>query len=255
MDHADPVLSLHAVHKSHGHAPNTVAALRGVSLEISAGSWCAIMGPSGCGKTTLLHCCAGLSQPQSGQIRVFGNDLLAMSDQQRSALRRQRLGVIFQAYNLVPTLNALDNVALPLILDGGAERPARDKAGALLERVGLSNRAQHLPAQLSGGEQQRVAIARALVADAPLVVADEPTGSLDRRSGEAVGRILREVAGGGQRTVMVVTHDPQVAAWADRVLIMVDGQVVDDCPSTGDAAAIAARVQHFGADVTAETAP
>ncbi len=234
------------LHKSHGQGSTTVNALKGVSLELEAGTLTAIMGPSGSGKSTLLHCCAGLSLPDKGSVELDGQTINELDDNKRSALRRQKLGMIFQSFNLVPTLTALDNIALPLILDGGNEQAARNKAAELLERVGLATRSQHVPSHLSGGEQQRVAIARALIADAPLVLADEPTGNLDSQSGEQVGQLFQEILTSEQRAVGMVTHEPSVAAWADRVLILVDGNIVDDFSAKGDAATIAQR-SHVGA--------
>lgn len=236
-------LIVEGLHKTHGQGSTMVEALKGVNFQLEPGTMTAIMGPSGSGKSSLLHCCAGLSLPSKGTVRLAGQVINDLNDHQRSTLRRHKLGMIFQSFNLVPTLSALDNIALPALLDGGNEQAAKQRASELLERVGLSTRAQHLPPQLSGGEQQRVAIARALIADAPLILADEPTGNLDSQSGESVGTLFQEILSSEQRAVGMVTHEAAVAAWADRVLILVDGQIVDNFAAKGDAATIAQRSQ------------
>jgi putative ABC transport system ATP-binding protein len=214
--------------KIYGKYEASVKALNGINLRVLAGEFVAVMGPSGCGKSTLLHLTGGLDRPTTGQIRVDGQDLSALNDDQLSALRRQRIGFIFQFYNLIPVLNALENAALPLVLDGMKPAEASTRAREWLERAGLADRLTHRPDQLSGGQQQRVAIARALAADPALVLADEPTGNLDSRAGDEIAGLLRRIAKEWGRTVMMVTHDPRISAYADRIIFLKDGTVIDD---------------------------
>jgi putative ABC transport system ATP-binding protein len=202
-----------------------VQALRGVDLRIEAGEFVAIMGPSGCGKSTLLHVLGGIDSPSAGTVLFEGADLGSLSDTERSLVRRRRLGFVFQKMNLLPTLSALENVALPLRIDGMRRGEAHERADEVLERVELARRARHFPHELSGGEQQRVAIARALVIQPAVLLADEPTGALDSANGRSILALLRRCADGGQ-TVVMVTHDAAMAASADRVLSMRDGQIV-----------------------------
>jgi putative ABC transport system ATP-binding protein len=210
------------VSKSYGEGGNAVHAVRGLSLEIPTGMFAAIVGASGSGKTTLLHLIGALDRPTAGRVEVAGLDLGSMSDAERTRFRRTKVGFVFQFFNLLPMLNAVENVALPAELSGMPSRRARERAESLLERVQLGHRKQHRPSALSGGEMQRVAIARALMMDPPLVVADEPTGNLDSKTGAAVLDELREAVG-LERTLVLVTHDPSIAARADRVLTMRDG--------------------------------
>ena len=199
-----------------------VHALRGVDLDVRRGSFTAIMGPSGSGKSTLLHLIGALDTPSGGTLEVGGVRLDGLRERELTLLRRDRLGFVFQFFNLLPTLTALENVLLPGLIAG--ERPARraERAAELLELVGLSERAEHLPAQLSGGEQQRISIARALLREPDLVLADEPTGNLDSKSGDTVLGLLRRIADEGQ-TVVMVSHDPLAAGRADEVLFLRDG--------------------------------
>jgi putative ABC transport system ATP-binding protein len=185
------------------------------------------MGPSGCGKSTLLHLVGGLDVPTSGRVLLDGRDLSGLSDNDLTELRRRRIGFVFQFFNLLPVLGAGENVALPLILDGVKPAEAQSRAGAWLQRLGLAGRIDHRPDQLSGGQQQRVAIARALVAEPALILADEPTGNLDTRAGDEIARLLRQVADEWGRTILMVTHDPRVAAYAGRSILLRDGVVVD----------------------------
>jgi putative ABC transport system ATP-binding protein len=222
-----PVLCAARLRKSYGRGTTVVKAVDGIDLDVAAGELVAIMGASGSGKTTLLHLVAGLIRADDGIVRVGDQELTALSDRQLTIFRATHLGVVFQAYNLMPTLNALDNVALPLMLSGIGRRQARGAARDRLEAVGMGNRESHRPPQLSGGEQQRVAIARALVNDPQVVMADEPTGNLDRTNVRAVCKLMREVVASDRRAVVIVTHDPLVAAYADRVVILADGRVVD----------------------------
>jgi putative ABC transport system ATP-binding protein len=215
-----------AVTRRYGDGESAVDALRGVSLEVPAGQFTAVMGPSGSGKSTLMHLLAGLDRPSSGTVQVGGRDISAMADRQLTKLRRRHIGFVFQSFNLLPTLTAEENVVLPLAI-ARVKPPAAD-VDALLERVGLAERRDHKPSELSGGQQQRVAIARALIARPTVLFADEPTGNLDSAAGAAVLDLLREaVALDGQTTVMV-THDPRAAAAADRVLFLADGRIVGD---------------------------
>jgi len=226
------VIELKQVEKIYGGVGGAqgVPALRGVDLSIPAGELVAIVGPSGSGKSTLLNLMGALDRPSSGRVIIHGSDLAGLDDDALTLLRRDRIGFVFQFFNLIPTLTALENVMLPALLAGG--RPSgeiRDRASSALAQVGLAARAAHTPRTLSGGEMQRVAIARALVLDPPLVLADEPTGNLDSRTGKDVLAFLIG-ARTEKRTVVLVTHDPRVAERADRVLTMRDGRLVGDGP-------------------------
>ena len=222
----EPVIRLERVTRTYGNGATAVSALAEVSLEIAMGSLVSIVGPSGSGKSTLLNLLGALDQPTSGKVVVAGADLGVLADDDRTRFRRERLGFVFQFFNLLPTLTAVENVELPARLAGKSSRQCRAKAEDLLLRVGLEKRRDHLPEQLSGGEMQRVAVARALVMDAPVVLADEPTGNLDSKSGQGVLELLRGVA--GERTVVLVTHDPKIAAQAERVIALADGRVASD---------------------------
>jgi putative ABC transport system ATP-binding protein len=203
-----------------------VTALAGISLSFAAGSSAAIVGPSGSGKSTLLGLIAGLDRPDGGRVLIEGRDLATLGERERSRLRAQRLGFVFQSYRLLPTLTALENVALAVELAGLDQ--ADERARTWLERVGLGDRAGHLPTRLSGGEQQRVAVARALVAGPALVLADEPTGNLDSRTGAAIADLLLGLAGTGGATLILVTHDESLARRTGRIVRLADGQVVAD---------------------------
>jgi putative ABC transport system ATP-binding protein len=222
-----PILAATGVTTVYRTAAQEVQALRGIDLVIEAGEFVAVMGPSGSGKTTLLNCLSGLDDIDSGQVTVEGVDVHAMPDGDRTAHRARSMGFIFQAYNLIPVLSAAENVELPLLLRGRRPGVARDRAIQMLARVGLADRADHRPNELSGGEQQRVAIARALVGKPALVWADEPTGNLDSTMAMAVLQLLQEVHAAGQ-TIVVVTHDPNIARAAWRLVRMQDGMIVDD---------------------------
>jgi putative ABC transport system ATP-binding protein len=206
----------------------TVKAVGGVSCSIFREELTAIVGPSGCGKSTLLSLLGALDVPTSGQVFVGGVDIASLTDFDRTLLRRRKIGFVFQAYNLMPTLTALENAALPLELDGVSQREALERARAGLEQVGLGRRVDHLPSMLSGGEQQRVAVARALVTAPTLLLADEPTGNLDTSGGQQVMRLIRDLVADHGQTVVLVTHDNEIAASADRILHMRDGLIVED---------------------------
>ncbi|MEU5893835.1 ABC transporter ATP-binding protein [Streptomyces sp. NPDC047461] len=202
-----------------------VRALDDVSLTVERGAFVAVMGPSGSGKSTLMHCAAGLDSPTSGSIRIDGHEIGGLNETRRTELRRERIGFVFQAYNLIPSLSIEDNITLPLRLAGRA--PDHDWLRTLVGRVGLADRLSHRPAELSGGQQQRAAVVRALVARPAVVFADEPTGALDLRSAHEVLDLLRDLVEELHQTVVMVTHDPAAAARAHRVLVMADGRVVE----------------------------
>ncbi|BCB76870.1 ABC transporter ATP-binding protein [Phytohabitans flavus] len=249
----DETVRLEALSKTYGSGDNAVTALRGVTLEFPPGSFTAIMGPSGSGKSTLLQCAAGLDRPSGGRVVVAGTDLSVLDETALTLLRRDRIGFVFQSFNLLPSLTAAQNVALPLRLAGIRPDPA--EITAALREVGLEDRASHRPSELSGGQQQRVAIARALVTKPAVLFADEPTGALDTMTSRDLLRTLRGLvdratrASGdkpiaGIRTIVMVTHDPVVAAYAHRVVFLADGRVVGELADpTADA--VAARMVHL----------
>jgi putative ABC transport system ATP-binding protein len=214
--------------KVYGEGSTTVHALRGVSLEFPDGEFAAIMGPSGSGKSTLLHLLGALDKPSSGRVIVGGTDLSGLSDRKLTLLRRERMGFVFQFFNLIPTLSAEENILLPALIAGEKAGKYSGRLDELLELVGLSARRTHRPDELSGGEQQRVAIARALVRNPDIILADEPTGNLDSTTGAGVLDLLKESAGRYDQTILMVTHDPRAAAFADRVVFLSDGRVVDE---------------------------
>jgi putative ABC transport system ATP-binding protein len=216
------MLTLQHVTKVYRQGRRMVHALRGVNLCIGDGEFVVIMGPSGSGKSTLLHLLGALDVPTSGSIQFAGRDLKCLSERKRSLLRRRRIGFVFQSFNLLPTLTAAENVALPLLLAG--EGPSRSRALAALDRMGLSARADHFPEQMSGGEMQRVAIARALVTDPELILCDEPTGNLDSANAKRILLLLRGLPD-GRRAVVLVTHDLQAAAHGDRTIHLRDGRL------------------------------
>ncbi|MET7880959.1 ABC transporter ATP-binding protein [Micromonospora profundi] len=226
------MLELRAVHRTHGTGPAAVHALRGISLVVRPGELVAVMGPSGSGKSTLLALAGGLDRPTRGDVLVEGQRLGALDPRGLAQLRRRRIGYIFQHLNLLGSLSALENVALPLELDGVGGRKARTAALAALAEVGLPALADRFPDQLSGGQQQRVAIARALVGERRLVLADEPTGALDSQTGEAVLHLLRRRVDAGAAGILV-THEARHAGWADRVVFLRDGVLVDTTAPLG----------------------
>jgi putative ABC transport system ATP-binding protein len=215
--------------KTHGRGATAVHALRQVSLDFPAGQFTAVMGPSGSGKSTLLHCLAGLDTPTSGSVFLGDTDLAALGERELTRLRRDRIGFVFQAFNLVPTLDAAENIQLPRRLAG--RRVDRAWFDRVVDTMGLRDRLSHRPAELSGGQQQRVAVARALAGRAEIVFADEPTGNLDSRSGAEVLGFLRRAVDEDGQTVLMVTHDAGAAATADRVLFLADGRVVGELAS------------------------
>ncbi|MFE1236740.1 ABC transporter ATP-binding protein [Streptomyces tendae] len=220
---SDDAIRLSSVSRRYGAGDGTVTALDDVSLSFRRGSFTAVMGPSGSGKSTLLQCAAGLDRPTSGSVVVGGTELTGLSERRLTLLRRERVGFVFQAFNLLPSLTAAQNVALPLRLAG--RRPPRDRVREALRQVGLADRARHRPTELSGGQQQRVALARALITRPEVLFADEPTGALDSHTGREVLALLRGMVDREGQTVVMVTHDPVAAARADRVLFLVDGHV------------------------------
>ncbi len=230
---ATPVVETQVLTKVFGKGETAVTALDGVSLKIQPGEFVAVMGPSGCGKSTLLHLVGGLDRPTGGKVLVEGQDLAGLADKNLTELRRRKVGFIFQFYNLIPVLRAEENAALPLVLDGVKPAEASAKAKQWLTRVGLGDRTASKPHQLSGGQQQKVAIARALASEPSLVLADEPTGNLDSRASDDVALLLRQIADQWKRTVVVVTHDPRMAAHADRIVFLKDGAVVDETRLAG----------------------
>jgi len=220
------VLELRDVHRTHGTGNTAVHALRGVSLGVAPGELVAVMGPSGSGKSTLLNLAGGLDRPSRGDVVVEGSVLGRLGRRELAAVRRRRVGYVFQDLNLLPSLTAAENVALPLELDGQRPRRIRGLALVALEEVGLADLADRFPDEMSGGQQQRVAIARALIGDRRLVLADEPTGALDSHTGEAVLKLLRARVDTGAAGVLV-THEARHAAWADRIVFLRDGEIVD----------------------------
>ncbi|MGN6868331.1 MAG: ABC transporter ATP-binding protein [Solirubrobacteraceae bacterium] len=236
-------VALHDVRKVYGRGAGTVVALDGVSVRLPVGSFTAVMGPSGSGKSTFLNVAAGLDRPNAGTVTLGDTDLTRLSERRLTVLRRERIGFVFQAFNLLPSLTVAQNIGLPMRLDG--HRPRRSAVRDVATRVGLEKRLRHRPSELSGGQQQRVAIARALVTRPEVVFADEPTGALDTRTGHEVLELLREIVDQDGRTVVMVTHDPAAAAWADRVILLADGRLAGmlDDPVPDE---VAERLAHLG---------
>ncbi|MCD0447909.1 ABC transporter ATP-binding protein [Actinocorallia sp. API 0066] len=239
------VLRLEGLRKVHGDDDNRVVALQDVSLRLARGTFTAVMGPSGSGKSTLLQCAAGLDRPTAGRVFVDGREMTG-TESELTVFRREHIGFVFQQFNLLPSLTVLQNVTLPLRLAG--RRPDEARAAEILRGVGLGDRLGHRPPQLSGGQQQRTAIARALVAEPSVVFADEPTGALDTRSAREVLKLLQQAVRAHGRTIVMVTHDPVAAAYADAVLFLADGRIVGRMADpTADA--VAERLTHLGDDV------
>jgi putative ABC transport system ATP-binding protein len=223
-----PVLSGKDVTRRYGAGETAVDALRGVSLDVPKGQLTAVMGPSGSGKSTLMHILAGLDKPTSGEVTIAGTEVSKLNDTELTKLRRRHIGFVFQFFNLLPMLNAEENVVLPLSIAG--EKPKKSWVDELMKNIGLDDRRDHRPAELSGGQQQRVAIGRALVSRPTIVFADEPTGNLDSKTSGEILELMRESVDAYDQTTVMVTHDPRAAAIADRILFLDDGAIVKDLP-------------------------
>lgn len=237
------ILDVSKVTRTFGEPPDEVHALRGVNVRVHRGEFVAIMGASGSGKSTMVHICGGLEVPTSGKVLVDGTDLAQLSDKQRTLFRRRRMGVIFQSFNLLPTLSAIENIKLPLLVDNLDPDDIDARAEAQLRRVHLEGRRDHRPDAMSGGEQQRVAVARALVNDPAIILADEPTGNLDSKNAQEIWALLRRLTSEFGKTVLMITHEAAGAAMADRVLVLRDGVIRGEFEAggAGDAALVAAR--------------
>ena len=222
-----PVLEAINVYKSYRRGDHVVTALNGVTLTVSAGERVAVMGPSGCGKSTLLHLCGAMDRPSKGEVRLEGQSLCSLDDDQLTRLRRRQVGFVFQSFNLMPTLTVAQNIGLPLLLSGSGEDEARTAAEELAKRVGLTPRLDHLPQQLSGGEVQRVAIVRAVIHEPTVLIADEPTGNLDSDNGRRILELLLELNEQSQTAIILATHDESVAHQLDRVVSLRDGQALN----------------------------
>jgi len=220
-----PILILERVEKVYEGGRGGVAALRGVSFEVEAGDFVSLMGPSGCGKSSLLHLIGGMDRPTRGRVLLGGVPLDELSEEELTTLRREKIGFVFQSFNLLPTLTVSENVALPLMLAGAHERRARERTRTLLERVGLGPRSEHFPAELSGGEMQRTAVARAVIASPEIVLADEPTGNLDSENGEQVMKLLADLNSELGITVILATHSEEAALHTRRTVRMRDGLI------------------------------
>ena len=244
----DAALQTRDLTKVFGEGKTAVRALDGVSLGVERGDMVAIMGPSGSGKSTLLHLLGALDTPTSGEILLAGRRYDGLGEGELTRLRRERIGFVFQFFNLLPALSAEENVLLPALIAGRRDDAIRERAGELLGRVGLTDRAQHLPPELSGGEQQRVSIARALLTEPEIVLADEPTGNLDTRSSTGVLDLLRELNEAEGQTLVIVTHDPAAASTARRVVFLRDGKVAGEAPGGSTAQVIEAQSRFEAAD-------
>jgi putative ABC transport system ATP-binding protein len=233
------------VTKNFRQGQEVVRALDAISLQVEPGQFLAVMGASGSGKSTLLHLVAGLTSSDGGRVLINGTELGKMTDRQLTLFRRRHVGLIFQSFNLIPTLTAHENVALPLMLEGTLTAGQKDKVRALIGRLGMGHRAEHRPDALSGGEQQRIAIGRALITEPALVLADEPTGNLDAANSRAVCELLRDLSVVHGKTIVMVTHEPAVAAYAQEVAVIKDGKLLDRFPTEGPASSqeLAVRYQ------------
>ncbi len=229
------IVTAHDLHRRYGEGEAAVDALDGVSVSFEEGRFSAIMGPSGSGKSTLMHILAGLDRPTSGTVELAGTEITSLDDGDLTKLRRDKLGFIFQFFNLIPVLTAEENIVLPLSIAG--RKPEAEWLQRLIDTIGLADRTKHRPSELSGGQQQRVAVARALVSKPAVVFADEPTGNLDSRASEEVLRLLRQSVDEFGQTVVMVTHDPEAASYADRLVVLRDGRLVHDA-AAGSAAEV-----------------
>ncbi len=241
------IVQVEAVRKQYRLGRVTVDALAGVNFAVNKGEFVAIMGPSGSGKSTLLHLLGGLDQPSEGTVTLADKKLSVLDDRQITLVRRRNVGFIFQFYNLVPTLSAEENIALPLLIDGKRLKDHRARINQLLTLVGIADRRHHKPDELSGGQQQRVAIARAFVNEPSIVLADEPTGNLDSKSGEDVLKLLRRSCDELGQTIVMVTHDAKAASFADRVVFLKDGRIVDELRLNGNRGEAAHILEHLKA--------
>lgn len=242
MSHGDggeALLRIQGLSKSYCLGTGTIPVLEGLSLEVGAGEMVAIMGPSGSGKTTLLNCIAGIDLPDSGSVAIQGRVVDYQSEAERTRLRRQHIGMVFQFFNLIPTLNVRENVALPFLISGIRNQASMDRVDALLEEVGMAHRGTHLPFQLSGGEMQLVSIARALAQRPSLLLADEPTGNVNPHIGRSIMEILRATARREHAGLLMVTHSPEHAAWADRIAFLKDGRIAEELRQQGRRDALA----------------
>jgi putative ABC transport system ATP-binding protein len=241
---AEPIVTATAVTRRYGDGDTAVDALRGITLEIDESRMTAIMGPSGSGKSTLMHILAGLDRPTTGTVVLDGVEITGLNDKKLTLLRRERIGFVFQFFNLLPTLTAEENVLLPLSIAG--EKPDQEWVDELLETVGIDGRRKHRPSELSGGQQQRVAVARALVSKPAVLFADEPTGNLDSSTSKELLRVLRRSVDELGQTIVMVTHDASAAAMADRILFIADGRIVKDVRESTAAEVIAAMQEVTG---------
>lgn len=223
-----PIIEVKNLRKEYHLGEETVVALKQINLAIGKGEICCIFGTSGSGKSTLLNQLAGMEKPDSGEVKIGGICISSLSEEQLAAFRQRHLGFVFQTYNLLPTMNAVENVAMPLLFRGVGRKEREKAAVKLLERVGLQSRLHHYPDQMSGGQQQRAGIARAFIAHPAVVFADEPTGNLDSKTTREVMDMIRGFAREYQQTIVMVTHDPQMAAYADRIVTLVDGEIIKD---------------------------
>jgi putative ABC transport system ATP-binding protein len=223
-----PLLTVERAEKIYASGQQSVAALRGVSFSVREGEFISLMGPSGCGKSTLLHICGAIDRPSGGRVTLDGESLDSLTEEAASRLRRERVGFVFQFFNLLPTLTVAENVALPMMLAGRSERQSRERALALLQRVGLTARAAHFPAELSGGEMQRAAVARALINEPRLLLADEPTGNLDSENGLQVMQLLSSLNSDLGKTIILATHSAEAASFTARTIRMKDGLIISD---------------------------
>jgi putative ABC transport system ATP-binding protein len=238
-----PILHTDSLTKVYGDSSQPIYAVNDVNLAVEEGEFLTIMGPSGSGKSTLLYLLGGLDKPSSGGVWLRDANMSGLNDDALSRLRRESLGFVFQFFNLIPVLTAQENVAMPLILDGRPRAEAMKRAGEALARVGLADRGSHRPSELSGGQQQRAALARALVTKPAVILADEPTGNLDSRSSDEVVQMLRQAVDEWSQTLILVTHDPRVAAYADRIIFLKDGKVADENRLKGEGKADQIREQ------------